>query len=107
MIALGADLDPAAASRLVEGGYEYHAKSGAFVVREVLNGFDGGQVVAGVASTTFKCPSARSDTAFLVRDYFGTRRLRDRLEIALVMPLPPSVPPVPAASEALLATVSG
>ncbi len=102
VVALGADLDPAATPGLPEAGYEYYTNNGAFAVREVLNRFDGGRVVIGVTSTPFKCPPAPSETALLVHEHLSGRGLRDRSEIALVMPLPSPVPPLPAASEALL-----
>ncbi|MDO5752054.1 NAD(P)/FAD-dependent oxidoreductase [Arthrobacter sp.] len=103
VVALGADLDPAATPGLLEAGHEYYTNSGAFAVREVLDKFDGGRVVVGVASTPFKCPPAPSETALLLHEYLRARGLRERSEIALVMPLPTPVPPVPAASDALIA----
>ena len=102
VLALGADLDPAATPGLLEGGHEYYTNRGAFAVRDVLAGFDGGRVVIGVTSTPFKCPPAPSETALLTHEYLTARGLRAGCEIALVMPLPTPVPPVPAASEALL-----
>lgn len=102
VLALGADLDPAATPGLVEDGHEYYTNRGAFAVREVLAGFGGGRVVIGVTSTPFKCPPAPSETALLMHEYLTSRGLRAGSEIALVMPMPTPVPPLPAASEALL-----
>jgi sulfide:quinone oxidoreductase len=104
VVALGADLDPAATPGLVEGGHEFYTEAGAFSTRDVLERFEGGRVVVGVCGTPFKCPPAPSETALLVDDLLRSRDLRDRSEISLVMPLPLPVPPSPAASEALLAT---
>ena len=53
VVALGADLDPAATPGLVEGGYEFYSMPGALAVRDVLAAFDGGRVVVGVTSTPF------------------------------------------------------
>ena len=103
VVALGADLDPAATPGLVEGGHEFYTVPGAFALREVLADFDGGRVVIGVTSTPFKCPPAPSETALLVDEFLRERGLRDRSEISLVMPLPVPIPPSPQASEALLA----
>jgi sulfide:quinone oxidoreductase len=103
VVALGADLDPSATPGLVEGGHEYYTNRGAFAVRDVLARFAGGRVVIGVTSTPFKCPPAPSETALLVHEYLTRRGLRSSSEIALVMPLSAPVPPVPTASEALLA----
>jgi sulfide:quinone oxidoreductase len=102
VLALGADLDPAATPGLLEGGHEYYTNRGAFAVRDVLAGFGGGRVVIGVTSTPFKCPPAPSETALLMHEYLTARGLRASSEIALAMPLPAPVPPLPAASEALL-----
>ena len=103
VVALGADLDPGATPGLVEGGVEFYTEEGAFAAREVLERFEGGQVVVGVTSTPFKCPPAPSETALLVHDFLTERGSRDRSSISLVMPLPKPVPPSPEASEALLA----
>ena len=106
VIALGADLDPAATPGLLEGGHEFYTVPGAFALRDVLAGFDGGRVVIGVTSTPFKCPPAPSETALLVHDFLTERGLRDRSEISLVMPLGVPIPPSAQASEALLAAFS-
>jgi sulfide:quinone oxidoreductase len=102
IVALGADLDPSATPGLTEAGHEFYTPEGAFGLSDVLANFDGGRVVVGVTSTPFKCPPAPSETALLMHDYLLSRGLRDRSEIALVMPLPVPIPPSPAASEALL-----
>jgi sulfide:quinone oxidoreductase len=102
VVALGADVDPSATPGLVEGGHEFYTEAGAFATRDVLERFDGGRVVVGVCGTPFKCPPAPSETALLADDLLRVRGLRDRSEVALVMPLPVPVPPSPAASEALL-----
>jgi sulfide:quinone oxidoreductase len=103
VVALGADLDPAATPGLVEGGHEFYTVEGAFGVRDVLEGFGGGRVVVGVTSTPFKCPPAPSETALLVHDFLTKRGLRAGSEVSLVMPFGVPIPPSPAASGALLA----
>jgi len=103
VVALGADLDPAATPGLPEGGHEFYTEAGAFAARDVLAGFGGGRVIVGVCSTPFKCPPAPSETALLMHDLLVRTGVRERSEVHLVMPLPVPVPPSPAASEALLA----
>jgi len=103
VVALGADLDPAATPGLVEGGNEFYTQEGAFALRDVLANFPGGRVIVGVTSTPFKCPPAPSETALLVHDQLVERGLREQSEVSLVMPLPLPIPPSPGASEALLA----
>lgn len=102
VVALGADLDPGATPGLVEGGHEFYTEAGAFATGNVLAQFEGGRVVVGVTSTPFKCPPAPSETAFLAHEYLTARGLRDRSEVALVMPLPVPIPPSPEASAAIL-----
>jgi sulfide:quinone oxidoreductase len=102
VVALGADLHPSATPGLVEAGHEFYTAAGAFAARDVLQRFDGGRVVIGVTSTPFKCPPAPSETALLVHELLVSRGLRDRSEIALVMPLGAPIPPSPAASRVLL-----
>lgn len=69
VVALGADLDPAATPGLAEGGHEFCTVAGAFALRDVLERFAGGRVVVGVTSTPFKCPPAPSETAVLMHDF--------------------------------------
>lgn len=102
VVALGADLDPAATPGLVEGGHEFYTVDGAFALRDVLAAFDGGRVVVAVTSLPFKCPPAPSETALLMHDFLLARGARDRSTISLVMPLPVPIPPSPAASELVL-----
>ncbi len=103
VVALGADLDPAATPGLVECGHEFYTVAGAFAAGDVLEAFDGGRVVVGVTSTPFKCPPAPSETALLMHDFLTERGMRQRSEIALVMPLPVPIPPSPDASKVILA----
>ena len=102
VVALGADLDPAATPGLLEGGREFYTVDGGFAARDVISGFDGGRVIVGVLATPFKCPPAPSETALLLHENLVQRGLRDRSEIALVMDFPRPIPPSPAASAALL-----
>ncbi|MDQ1431308.1 MAG: sulfide:quinone oxidoreductase, partial [Actinomycetota bacterium] len=102
VVALGADLDPAATPGLVEGGHEFYTVEGAFALRDVLANFPGGRVIVGVTSTPFKCPPAPSETALLVHDLLVRRGLRDASDISLVMPMGVPIPPSPDASKALL-----
>ena len=102
VVALGADLDPAATPGLLEGGHEFYTVPGAFGVRDVLQRFAGGRVIVAVTSTPFKCPPAPSETALLMDDFLTVRGLRERSQISLVMPMGVPIPPSPRASEALL-----
>ena len=103
VVALGADLDPAATPGLAEGGHEFYTVAGAFALRDVLAQFPGGRVVVGVTSTPFKCPPAPSETALLVHDYLRERGRADASQVSLVMPMGVPIPPSPRASEVILA----
>src|SRR4051794_25791979 len=102
VVALGADLDPAATPGLLDSGHEFYTVDGAFACRDVLDAFDGGHVVVGVTSSPFKCPPAPSETALLTHDFLAKRGLLSRSKVSLVMPLPTPVPPAPDASAAVL-----
>ena len=43
VVALGADLDPAATPGLMEGGNEFYSVAGAFALRDVLPRFERGR----------------------------------------------------------------
>jgi sulfide:quinone oxidoreductase len=101
VVALGADLHPAATPGLVEAGHDFYTLEGAFGLRDVLDRFEGGHVVVGVTSTPFKCPPAPSETALLVHDFLTRRGLREKSRISLVMPLGAPIPPSATASAVL------
>jgi sulfide:quinone oxidoreductase len=104
VVALGADLDPAATPGLVEAGHEFYTVAGAFAARDVLRDFAGGRVVVAVTSTPYKCPPAPSETALLVHDMLSERGLMESSSVALVVPMGVPIPPSPEASQVLLRT---
>jgi sulfide:quinone oxidoreductase len=103
VVALGADLEPAATPGLVEGGHEFYTVPGAEALRDVLPRFERGPAIVGVASRTFKCPPAPSEAALLLHDFLTARGRRADTEITIVMPFGKPIPPSPETSEALLA----
>jgi sulfide:quinone oxidoreductase len=103
VVALGADLDPAATPGLVEGGNEFYSIPGAFALRDVLERFERGPAIIGVCGKSFKCPPAPSETALLLHDYLTTRGHRQATEITVVMPFGVPIPPSPETSKAILA----
>lgn len=103
VVALGADIDPAATPGLVEGGNEFYSVAGAEALRDVLTRFERGAAIVGVTSAPFKCPPAPSEAALLLHDYLTARGRRAATEISVVMPFGKPVPPSPASSEAILA----
>ena len=103
VVALGADLDPESTPGLSEGGHEFYTVAGAFALRDVIAGFEGGRVIVGVTSTPFKCPPAPSETALLMHDHLTRKGIRGSSSIDVVMPVPTPIPPSPDASRAILA----
>ena len=103
VVALGADIDPAATPGLVEGGNEFYTVAGAFTLREVLPRFERGPAIIGVTGKSFKCPPAPSETALLLDDYLAARGRREAAEISVVMPFGTPIPPSPETSQAILA----
>ena len=103
VVALGADLDPAATPGLVEGGNEFYSVAGAVALREVLTRFERGPAIIGVTGKSFKCPPAPSETALLLHYYLAARGKRASTEIAVVMPFGTPIPPSPDTSQAILA----
>jgi sulfide:quinone oxidoreductase len=102
VVALGADLDPAATPGLHEGGREFYTVEGAFAARDVIADFAGGRVIIGVLSTPYKCPPAPSETALLLHENLVQRGLWDRSEIALIVDFARPIPPSPDASAVLV-----
>jgi len=103
VIALGADLDPAATPGLAEAGTEFYTNDGAFAMREPIARFERGAAVVGICGKTFKCPPAPSETAFLLHDLLEANGRRGRTEISVVMPFGTPIPPSPDTSAAVLA----
>jgi sulfide:quinone oxidoreductase len=103
VVALGADIDPAATPGLVEDGHEFYSIAGAFALREVLPRFERGPAIVGVTGKSFKCPPAPSETALLLHDYLTARGRREATDITVVMPFGTPIPPSPDSSRAILA----
>jgi sulfide:quinone oxidoreductase len=103
VVALGADLDPAATPGLTEAGHEFYSETGAEAMRDVLPTFEAGTAIVGVCGAPFKCPPAPSEAAILLDEYLRDRGVRDGVQIQVVMPFGTPVPPSAATSEAILA----
>lgn len=103
VVALGADIDPAATPGLVEGGSEFYTVEGAIALRTALPRFERGGAIVGVTGKLFKCPPAPSEAALLLHDYLTARGRRGAAEISVVMPFGTPIPPSPDTSQAILA----
>ena len=103
VVALGADLDPAATPGLVEGGHEFYTVDGAFALRDVLPTFDAGDAIIGVLGPFFKCPAAPFETAMMLHDLLVSRGKRDATTIKVLSPMGMPIPISPEASAGILA----
>ena len=92
VVALGADLDPAATNGLQEVGHEFYTTEAATGLQDVIAGFEGGNVVIAVLGGFFKCPPAPYETAFMMHDYLTRKGLRDSSTITIVTPMPKPIP---------------
>ncbi|HWF17341.1 MAG TPA: FAD-dependent oxidoreductase [Acidimicrobiales bacterium] len=102
VVALGADIDPAATPGAVEEGTEYYSVEGANHVRSVLPNFEGGDVIVGVLGPFFKCPAAPFETAIMLHDYLEKRGVRAASTIKVVSPMPKPIPISDEASAGIL-----
>jgi len=102
VVALGADLDPAATPGLVEEASEYYSVEGAEKVSRLLSSFGGGDVIIGVLGPFFKCPAAPFETAVMMHDFLERRKLRSSSTIKVVSPMPRPIPISADASEGIL-----
>ena len=92
VVALGADLDPAATPGLQEVGHEFYSPENAAQLGDVIAGFEGGNVVVAVLGGFFKCPPAPYETAFMMHDHLTRKGLRDSSTITIVTPMPKPIP---------------
>jgi sulfide:quinone oxidoreductase len=102
VVALGADLDPAATPGLLEAGHEFYSAAGAARLRSVLTDFEGGAVVVAVLGPFFKCPPAPYESVFMLHDFLSRRDPRDASTIHLVTPMPKPIPISDEVSTALI-----
>jgi len=106
VVALGADLDPAATPGFDEGGYEFYTVAGAERAGEVLRTFDAGVAVIAVLGPFFKCPPAPYETAFLFHEMLEARGVRDAVKMYVLSTLPSPVPISPTTSEVIVAELN-
>ncbi|HEY8218080.1 MAG TPA: FAD-dependent oxidoreductase [Acidimicrobiia bacterium] len=102
VVALGADLDPAATPGLEEGGYEFYSVAGAERVRDMLPSFEGGEVVISILGPFFKCPAAPYEAALMLHDYMKQRSTPKPTSIKVMTPMPMPIPISPVASEKIV-----
>ena len=88
VIALGADLAPAAIPGLAEAGHNFYSLSGAEALREARLEMSEGRLVVLVASVPFKCPAAPYEAAMLLEHDCRKRGTGRTVTIDLYTPEP-------------------
>jgi sulfide:quinone oxidoreductase len=106
IVALGADLDPAAVPGLAEAGLNLYSLEGATALQAALRGIARGRVVVMTAAPAYKCPAAPYEAALLLEHLLRRRlhRLDVRVEVhaAEAGPMLTAGPAVAAAVRGLL-----
>jgi sulfide:quinone oxidoreductase len=102
VVALGADLDPAATPGLLEGGHEFYSVAGAERVRDLLPSFEGGDVVISILGPFFKCPAAPYEAALMLHDFMKQRSTPKPLSITVTTPMGTPIPISPVASDKII-----
>ncbi len=105
VVALGADLHPAATPGMVEEGSEFYSVAGAARVRQMLPAFEGGDVIIGVLGNFFKCPAAPFETALMLHDFLERNGRRAGSTIKVISPMATPIPISPEASAGILDAV--
>jgi sulfide:quinone oxidoreductase len=91
VVALGADLDPAATPGFAGLG-EFYSPPGAERLAGTVRSFTSGRAVVAVLGPFFKCPPAPYETAFMLHDHLVRHGLRADSEVCVVAPQPMPIP---------------
>lgn len=70
-----------------ETAYHYHSPEAALQLREVLENFEGGDLVIGVSDLPFKCPVAPLEFTLMAHDYFKKRGMLDKVRMHYLSPM--------------------
>ncbi|MGL4650538.1 MAG: type III sulfide quinone reductase, selenoprotein subtype [Caldilineaceae bacterium] len=68
--------------------FDFYTLDGALALQKFLRTWQGGRLVLNVAEMPIKCPVAPLEFLFLADWIFHERKMRDRVELTLVTPLP-------------------
>ena len=92
VIALGADLAPAALPGYQEAAHNFFDLEGATKLGRELASIDAGRVVVAISSMPYKCPAAPYEAALLIDDLLRRRGVRDRVQVDVYTPEPQPMP---------------
>lgn len=71
-----------------ESIHDFYTFEGAVALAQKLRTWQGGRLVLNIMEMPFKCPVAPLEFIFLADWFFHERRMRDKVELTLVTPLP-------------------
>jgi len=92
IIALGAQLDPAAVEGFEDNALNLYSAEGAESISQALADFSGGKIAIVVSSMPYKCPAAPYEMAFLLDYHLRNKKIRQKTEIAIVTAEPAPMP---------------
>jgi sulfide:quinone oxidoreductase len=92
VIALGAEVAPAATPGLVQGGYEFYTLEGAERLSHALPEFTSGVAMIAILGVPYKCPPAPFEAALQLDDYLRQRGVRKATSIRVLSPTPVPLP---------------
>jgi sulfide:quinone oxidoreductase len=102
VVALGADVDPAATQGLVQGGHDFYTLAGAQRLRDALPSFRAGTAVVAILGNPYKCPPAPFECALQLHDDLVARGVRDATRVRVLSPNPTPLPVSQEGSETVL-----
>ena len=96
IVATGSVPNPKAIPGLSEAALNFHTSpEESRRIWNVIQQFDGGHVVVGIAGVPHKCPPSPNEAAFLIDDYFRKRGIRDKVKLTFLTPYPRPYPAEP------------
>jgi sulfide:quinone oxidoreductase len=96
IIATGSVPDPTAIQGLSQAALNFHTSpEESRRIWNLIQQFDGGHVVVGIAGVPHKCPPSPNEAAFLIDDYFRKRGIRDKVKLTFLTPYPRPYPAEP------------
>ncbi len=93
IVATGAGIHPEQTEGMKDGQwhrsiFDFYTIEGACALRDFLRHWEGGRLVVNITEMPIKCPVAPLEFIFLADHYFTERRLRNKVELQFVTPLP-------------------
>ena len=96
VIATGSVPNPNAIPGLSEAALNFHTSpEESRRIWDVIQRYDGGHVVVGIAGVPHKCPPSPNEATFLIDDYFRKRGIRDKVKLTYLTPYPRPYPAEP------------